>query len=180
MPNDTVLSDEVLSELERDVSLTQTATFPMTTEQVRALCATVRVLRVQVAQCEQAFELDAALKLSEVGNLNALQIIRKMAELHEQNTALREQLAQCTIELERESREMQKWNNRANQLAIEGQDLRRQLAQAESLAETRSDLIAAKAAHVDKLQSQLAQVTAERDELQEQAEVERKAGNWGR
>lgn len=52
-----------------------------------------------------------------------------VARLQSENTALREQLAQLTIELERESREMQKWNNRANQLAIEGQELRQQLAQ---------------------------------------------------
>lgn len=38
--------------------------------------------------------------------------------------------ANCrTIELEHEGREIQKWNNRANQLAIEGQELRRQLTQ---------------------------------------------------
>lgn len=51
--------------------------------------------------------------------------------LANENTALREQLAHRTVELENESREMQKWNNRANQLAIEGQELRRRLAQVE-------------------------------------------------
>lgn len=34
------------------------------------------------------------------------------------------------VELEQASRETQKWNNRANQLAIEVQELRQKLAQA--------------------------------------------------
>lgn len=57
-----------------------------------ALCATVRALRVSLAQAEQAFELESAVRLPEVGNLNILQIVKKLAELHESNTALREQL----------------------------------------------------------------------------------------
>lgn len=55
----------------------------------------------------------------------------EIERLESANTALRKQLAARTIELERESHEMQKWNNRANQLAIEGQELHRRLAQVE-------------------------------------------------
>lgn len=53
------------------------------------LCDTVKHLRWQVDLCEKAFELDSALKLSEVGDLNALQIVRKMADLQSQLEQLR-------------------------------------------------------------------------------------------
>lgn len=157
--NDTVLSDEVLREVEArrvvdhhlESGVYIGCYILLSTSERDTLCATVRVLR-ELAYVPKILADDDEITYRD-----------QTERLLRETTALREQLAQCTIELERESREMQKWNNRANQLAIEGQDLRRQLAQAESLAETRSDLIAAKAAHVDKLQSQLAQVTAERD-----------------
>lgn len=81
-------------------------------EERDALCQTVRALRVQVAQAEQAFELESAVKLSEVGHLNVLQIVKKMAALHEENTTLREQLAESSrrhladiLSLQRERRE---------------------------------------------------------------------------
>lgn len=43
----------------------------------------VKELAFRLAQSEQAFELETAVRLPEVGGLNVLQITRKMAELHE-------------------------------------------------------------------------------------------------
>lgn len=48
---------------------------------IPALCQTVRVLRWQLDLAEKAFELEGAVKLSEVGNLNILQVVRKITEL---------------------------------------------------------------------------------------------------
>jgi chromosome segregation ATPase len=52
-------------------------------------------------------------------------------------------------------------------------ELRAQLAQAEVARDQLSDALSVRDA-------QLAQLTEERDRLREQAETERKAGNWGR
>lgn len=111
-----------------------------------ALCAAVRVLRVQVAQCEQAYELGSAVRLPEVGNLNVLQIVRKMAELHESNTALRGQLAVVQFDL----RQANGWieDVREREAAVCPEDV--------GFDE-----------YIRTLQSQLAQVTAERDGLRQ-------------
>lgn len=98
-----------------------------------ALCATVRAAwrdrdrALTPSIVESLRLLDDAGYGKEVPNSMSEMIKKALTE----NTALREQLAARTIELERESHEMQKWNNRANQLAIEGQELRQRLAQVE-------------------------------------------------
>lgn len=113
-----VLSDDALREIEtrreaRDVVWYH---IPLTPTERDALCATVRVLRVQVAQCEQVFELESAVRLPEVGNLNVLQIVRKMAELHESNTALREQLAEARTWIDRKNAAIETWQQQAKEL----------------------------------------------------------------
>lgn len=45
-----VLSDDEVAEIVRVIESSPCATFPMTTEEAHALCATVRVLREQLAE----------------------------------------------------------------------------------------------------------------------------------
>lgn len=88
MSESKILTSEEVAEYERDIELSSLATFPMSTEQMRALCATVRHLMEENRRlehhnqlCEKAFELDTAIRLPEVGNLNILQIVKKMNAL---------------------------------------------------------------------------------------------------
>lgn len=120
-----------------------------------ALCATVRALRTE------RDTLADELKVADDALENQHGLI----------ATLREQLAHRTIELERESHETQKWNGRANQLAIEGQELREQLADVRRLHADAEEDYASQLLKVGELQSQLVQVTQERDKLRADLEL---------
>jgi hypothetical protein len=90
MPDTTVLDDNAVAEIEAAITSgdSQLMYETASVDNVRALCATVRALRAENGVYRRAFETDAALSEPKVGDLNALQVVKKLKQLATQLAAV--------------------------------------------------------------------------------------------